>query len=145
MNLMRPTYMSLLTLTVAFILSYAVVFRSGLDLLYVSLAFSTGILLAAVILVILFNKKMGGILKGRSTGELFRSIASSAAMGAVVYIFKITVLNDDGAGFWHKLLFTSAAAVAGIVIYIAGMALLKSPTFGYYYRWAKEKLTGGVS
>lgn len=138
-----PTIMSIVTLAITFILAYIVVFNTGWGVGYVSLAFSVGILLSAVVLVIMFNKSMGGILKGRSTEELIRSISGSALMGIVVLGFKRLVIDRVPGGFWLTLLLTLAAAAIGVMVYITVMALWKSPTFKYYYKWLKEKTRGG--
>jgi len=139
-KVVAPTIMSVLTLVVAFILSYIFVFRTDLDLGYVSLAFSIGITLAAIILVILFNRSTGGILKGRSTAELFRGIAGSTMMGAAVLLFKTFIIDKSNAGLGVQLLLVLAAVLLGLTVYAVMMALLKSPTFAYYYKWAREKI-----
>lgn len=139
-KVVAPTIMSVLTLAVAFILSYAVVFWTGLDLGYVSLAFSIGITLAAIILVILFNIKTGRILKGRSTAELLRAITGSMMMGTVVILFKTFIINKVVAGLGIEMLLVLAAVLLGLTVYAGMMAVLKSPTFKYYYNWAIEKV-----
>ena len=63
-------------------------------------------------------------------------------MGIVVIVFKRLVIDEASGGFWPMLLLTLAAAVIGIGVYIGIMAILRSPTFGYYYRWAKERFAG---
>ncbi len=137
-----PTIMSLVALAITFVLAYIVVFRTNLSIGYVSLAFSIGITLSAVILAVMFSRRMGGILKGRSNAELLRGIIGSVLMGAVVFAFRKFILDNSTGGFWTLLLLTGAAAAIGIVVYMAVMALLKSPTFGYYYKWAKQKFAG---
>jgi murein biosynthesis integral membrane protein MurJ len=137
-----PTIMSIITLALTFVLAYIVVFNTDLGVGYVSLAFSIGILLSAIILAAAFNKSMGGILRGRSISELLRGITGAVGMGIVVIVFKRLVIDKASGGFWPMLLLTLAAAVIGIGVYIGIMAILKSPTFGYYYRWAKERFAG---
>ena len=138
-----PTIISLVTLALTLILAYIVVFRTQLGIGYISLAFSISITISAIILAILFNRKMKGILKGRSTSELIRGIVGSVVMGAVVFGFRALIMDNSAGGFWVSLLLTAAAALIGVVVYIVVMALLKSPTFGYYYSWLKEKFAGG--
>jgi putative peptidoglycan lipid II flippase len=138
-----PTIMSIITIGLTFILSYLVVFKSNLGIGYITLAFSIGITLSAVILAIFFSRMMGGILKGRSNMELARGIAGSVIMGGSVYLFKRFVMDNIAGGFWVDMVMVVLAAVIGIIIYLAVMAILKSPTFGYYYRWASERLSGG--
>jgi len=142
-KVIAPTIMSVLTLVVAFTLSYVVVFRTELDLGYVSLAFSIGITLAAIILVILFNRSTGGILKGRSTAELVKGIIGSSMMGVAVLLFKTLIIDKSNAGLGVELLLVLAAVLIGLTVYAVMMALLKSPTFAYYYKWAKEKIGKG--
>ena len=138
-----PTIMSIIALVITFVLAYIVVFNTAWGVGYVSLAFSVGILLSAAVLAIMFNKSMGGILKGRSTGELLRGIIGSALMGIVVMVFKRLVIDKGSGEFWPALLLTLVAAAIGVIVYIVVMALLKSPTFGYYYKWLREKTGGG--
>lgn len=137
-----PTIVSIVALILTMILSYAAVFWMELGIGFISLSFSVGITFSAIILAVLFNKSMGNILKGRSNAELFRSIVGSAAMGAVVFVFKRYVLNRAADGFWPGLMTTITAAGLGLGVYIVVMAFLKSPTLGYYYRWIREKFTG---
>lgn len=138
-KVIAPTIMSVFTLVVAFILSYAVVFWTDLDLGFVSLAFSIGITIAAIILVILFNRSSGKILTGRSTAELLRGIVGSMSMGTAVALFKIFVIDKSNEGLWVELLLVVAAVLIGLAVYGGIMALLKSPTFEYYYKWVIEK------
>lgn len=138
-----PTIMSIVALAVTFALAYLTVFNTNLGIGFVSLAFSIGITLSAVILAFLFSRRMGGILKGRSNSELLRGAAGSVIMGAVVYGFKKWIIDSSAGGFWTSLLLTGAAAVIGVAVYMIVMALFKSPTFGYYFNWAKEKFAGG--
>lgn len=141
-KVVAPTILSLVALVLTLTLSYAAVFWINLGIGFISLSFSIGITVSAIVLAIVFNKSMGKILKGRSTAELLRSIVGSVTMGAVVFIFKKYVLDKAAVGFWPGLLTTITAAVLGFGVYIIIMALLKSPTLGYYYRWTREKFTG---
>lgn len=141
-KVVAPTVISLVALIFTFILGYASVFWMNLGIGFISLSFSIGITISAVVLVVIFNKTMGNILKGRSVKELLRALMGSAAMGAAVFVFKKFVLDKADSGFWAGFLTTITAAIIGAVVYSMVMALLKSPTFSYFYRWAREKFTG---
>ncbi len=140
-----PTVASAIAMAITFFLAYMAVFKLEAGLWSISLAFSIGITVAAIILLLLFNKKTGGILKGRSISEMLKALAASAVMGAVVMLFRNLIIDVSDAGFAGTLFLTTAAAAAGLVTYLILMALLKSPTFGYYYRWVKGRLKGGAS
>jgi len=141
-KVVSPTVMSLAALVLTVIIAYASVFWMDLGIGFISLSFSIGITVSAIILVVLFNKSMGNILKGRSTAELLRTIVGSVIMGLVVFVFKKYILDKAASGFWPGLLTSITATILGLGVYIVIMALLKSPTFIYYYRWTREKFTG---
>ncbi|MBN2558265.1 MAG: murein biosynthesis integral membrane protein MurJ [Clostridia bacterium] len=141
-NVIAPTIASLIALAVTFSLSAAAVFWLDLGIGYISLSFSIGITAAAITLVFMFNKKMNGLLKGRSIAELLKSLLSALFMGIAIYLIKIMAIDGAAREFWPKLALTMVAAVSGAAVYLISMALLKSPTFAYYYKWAELKLKG---
>ena len=134
-----PTVISLATLISTLVLSCIVVFVTNLGIGFVSLSFSLSILISSVVMVVLFNKANGRIIESRSRNELLRSILGSAVMGACIVAFRELFMKGDGLTFGMRLFLTFAVAIVGLMVYSLTMALMKSPTFMYYFNWVKEK------
>jgi putative peptidoglycan lipid II flippase len=138
-----PTLASTIAIAVTFALSYLAVFKLGMGLWSVSLAFSIGITVSSIIMLWMFNRKTDGALKRESVCEMAKSLGSSALMGGAVFAFKVLMLDRMDTGYAGRLIATAFAGIAGFCIYMCLMALFKSSTFGYYYKWALEKIKGG--
>jgi putative peptidoglycan lipid II flippase len=134
-----PTVVSLATLISTLVLSCIVVFATNLGIGFVSLSFSLSILISSVVMVVLFNKANGRIIESRSRNELLRSILGSVVMGACIVAFRELLMKGDGLTFGLRLFLTFAVAIVGLMVYSLTMALMKSPTFMYYFNWVKEK------
>jgi murein biosynthesis integral membrane protein MurJ len=129
-----PTLLSIATLASTLTLSFVVVFATDLGIGFVSLSFSISILIASVIMAALFNKSHKGSFNKRSMTELLRGIVGTALMTFVLYIFTEYIFVST------RIVSTLLTAIMGSIAYILAMALMKSPTFMYYYEWIREKV-----
>jgi len=135
-----PTVVSISTLAVTLALSLLVVFTTNLGIGFVSLSFSVSILVSSIVMAFIFDKEKGGVFDKRSIGELLRGLMGSAVMAASVYIFREIFFTGYTGSFGSRLMMTLAAVILGIIVYMGSMALMKSPTFRYYYSWMLEKI-----
>ncbi len=138
-KVMVPTIISLCTLVVTLGLSCLVVFATNLGIGFVSLSFSISILISSIVMLFLFNGENGNIIESRSKKELARGLAGSAVMGTVVYVLREIFISDTTMAFWGKLLMILIVVTLGLIIYLSSMAIMKSPTFMYYFNWMREK------
>lgn len=137
-----PTVISLITLATTLGLSCVVIFATNLGIGFVSLSFSISILIASIVMVVLFNKEHGNIIERRSKKELGRGVLGSLIMGVSIFVFQLVFTGGQSSTFGGRLFLIIAATIIGLLVYLGSMALMKSPTYIYYFNWVKEKVGG---
>lgn len=103
-----------------------------------ALAYSIISLINSILLLILLRKKMGGIHGERLAGFFARALPSAAVMGTALMLIRSVVPDTEAKS--TQLIFLLAEIIAGTVIYIIMMLLLKSQDAIYLMKNIKQRL-----
>jgi len=92
----------------------------------------------SVILIILMARKMNGIHGHMLAGFFVRSLPAAAVMGIVLHVLQIIMPYPDGKVM--QLVLLAFEILAGFIVYIAAMVLLKSQDAIYLVKNIRQRL-----
>ncbi len=131
-DMYTPLYVSLVTLGIKILFSLVLVgylYHAGL-----ALATSITVLIHAIILTLILNKKLTSLFNQDFCYYVLKTILASAAMGLIVYILDGFILNHYGNGILNTLVRLSLDATCGIIIFLAIACLLGIFSFVHYVK-----------
>ncbi len=103
-----------------------------------ALTYSIISLVNSILLLIFLHKKMGGIHAARLSSFFIRALPSAAVMGAAIMIIKYVIPNPAEKSL--QLLFLTIEIIAGSIIYIIMMLLMKSEDAIYLMKNIRQRL-----
>jgi len=127
-------------ISVALNLALGYVFYEYTDLGAAGMAFSYSLIsfVNSLLLLLLMGKKLKGINAGELAGFLIKSVLSAAIMGAVLWGIQEILPYPDGKAL--QLLYLALEIIAGCVVYLIMMLILRSQDAIYLVNNIRQRL-----